>query len=446
MGNGLCSKPSEMALGQGGVIVNSAKLTLIIVPSLSGESFQVVVEETAVIADVKVAISKIWPAHLEVHNFELFAPGASSALQDGQTLWSLGISSDMVVLNLLVRNGWCERILGPSVLKGEVMPGARRLDGKKALVAVPTKDLDPVVLGLFFAARCCSEITPQLAGCYHSLKRKGFEIVFVSQDHPSAFEDHFFTMPWMAVPPNDAEAVRERLPMLGEALGEAVMPSLILLNKDGIITTEGLLAVLQNPQGFPWTGEASASNVLQQPSDADLKVISTSSCDLLEALRNRDYAAVNAALDAGANPNAVYRFKDARTRSANMASGSDVSGCPPCTQFPEGCSAMHDIINATCPALCIACGAAGPAPPGKRTPPGKGTPEQEAALEQVVRRMLAMRADPEGHGLEVDDDGSGGYYDPRHQRSPIELARLRGSPNLVTLLQQATHANQNGAA
>ncbi|CAI0438833.1 unnamed protein product [Linum tenue] len=74
--------------------------------------------------------------------------------------------------------------------------------------------------GLLFSAnwcRPCKTFAPQLMQLYHTLKSEGrsLQIVFVSFDQDEdQFEEHFMSMPWLAVPfePQIASNAEEHLP------------------------------------------------------------------------------------------------------------------------------------------------------------------------------------------------------------------------------------------
>ncbi|CAL1352931.1 unnamed protein product [Linum trigynum] len=112
------------------------------------------------------------------------------------------------------------------------------------------------VVCLFFSAnwcRPCKTFTPQLIQLYHTLKSEGksLEIIFISFDHDeNQFEEHFMSMPWLALP-FEAELHK----MLRDIYRVLRIPSLIPLLTDGITVEEDLISFVEDygSEAFPFT-------------------------------------------------------------------------------------------------------------------------------------------------------------------------------------------------
>jgi len=144
--------------------------------------------------------------------------------------------------------------------------------------------------------------------------------------------------------------------------------------------------------------------------DDRLRAISHATSDLEQALIKRDFAAAHHALDNGASPTATYHL---RTRQHTLGTANE----------------MH------CSMLCLALGATDRVGLGDDRDARRV--EHERGLQEVVERLLALGADPNAYGNEVQEDGSGGYFDPKQTFSPLRLARNRGVPEVVAMLEGA---------
>ena len=91
------------------------------------------------------------------------------------------------------------------------------------------------VIGVYFSAHWCGpcrNFTPQFRKVYEraKLKRRAFEVVFVSSDHDErSFKEYFATMPWHAIPFAD-RARQQQLSSLFQVRG---IPFLGLLDSKG---------------------------------------------------------------------------------------------------------------------------------------------------------------------------------------------------------------------
>lgn len=111
-------------------------------------------------------------------------------------------------------------------------------------------------IGLFFSAYWCppgQQLTPTLVATYHRLReiRQDFEFIYVSSDNDEEeWRSSLSSMPWMSFHYND-----KRTETLRNSFHVDSIPSLILLNeRGGVITTEGLTYMFNDPDGetFPW--------------------------------------------------------------------------------------------------------------------------------------------------------------------------------------------------
>lgn len=112
------------------------------------------------------------------------------------------------------------------------------------------------ITGLYFSAHWCppcKHFTPVLSAMYDKLKSEGrnFEVVFVSSDRSiDSFGQYFKTMPWLAIPYDDARI--RQLKSIYDVYG---IPTLIVIDENGkVITKDGRTAVNADIQGkeFPW--------------------------------------------------------------------------------------------------------------------------------------------------------------------------------------------------
>lgn len=178
--------------------------------------------------------------------------------------------------------------------------------------------------------------------------------------------------------------------------------------------------------------EQGAKLSVQQPDAnlwARLRDVSHATSDLHEALIARDFNAAHRALDNGASPTAVYRWRD--PRRSFLDSGR-------WTQRGE-CRELGDIEEMQCPALCLALGARDRVDVAGGLPRNRQTRHvgEEPGLVQLVERLLELGADPNGSGNELDEEGSGGYFNNRHDLVPLQLAQQRGGRGLAAVLERA---------
>lgn len=121
---------------------------------------------------------------------------------------------------------------------------------------VPLTCLDGKRVCLFFSAnwcRPCKHFSPQLVQIYESLRsrEKELEIVFVSFDQDeNGFNQHFNSMPWLAVPFNET-----LLKSLRDKYFLDRIPSLVPLSSDGIPVQEDLIGFIEDygAEAYPFT-------------------------------------------------------------------------------------------------------------------------------------------------------------------------------------------------
>lgn len=105
-----------------------------------------------------------------------------------------------------------------------------------------------------------------------SKKKKGFEVIWVSQDRSvDDYVQYFQHMPWLAIPP---EKVGDYIESLAAKYQLKGIPHLVLLDGQdaSIITLEGRAKILEDPNGlsYPW-GSRSLLNILPSPLRTALK-------------------------------------------------------------------------------------------------------------------------------------------------------------------------------
>ncbi|XP_028802262.1 probable nucleoredoxin 3 [Neltuma alba] len=126
-------------------------------------------------------------------------------------------------------------------------------DGK-----VPLSSCNGKTIFLFFSAnwcRPCKTIVPLLVELYDALKKKGksLEIIFISFDHDeSGFDQHFKSMPWLAVP-FDANLHRRLI----NRYQVHRIPSFVPLCSDGITNEEDMIGCIEDygAEAFPFTNK-----------------------------------------------------------------------------------------------------------------------------------------------------------------------------------------------
>lgn len=111
-------------------------------------------------------------------------------------------------------------------------------------------------MALYFSASWCPPcrgFTPILIEVYKELSSKGdFEVVFVSSDFDEeSFQNYFSKMPWLAIPISDEATIKS----LGEKFSVMGIPHLVILNKDGKVSTdEGVKVVKEHEaEAYPFT-------------------------------------------------------------------------------------------------------------------------------------------------------------------------------------------------
>ncbi|KMT07243.1 hypothetical protein BVRB_6g148760 [Beta vulgaris subsp. vulgaris] len=139
-----------------------------------------------------------------------------------------------------------------SLLSSEERDFLIRNNGDKVTI----KDLSGKILALYFSASWCPPcrgFTPILIEVYKELSSKGdFEVVFVSSDFDEeSFQNYFSKMPWLAIPISDEATIKS----LGEKFSVMGIPHLVILNKDGKVSTdEGVKVVKEHEaEAYPFT-------------------------------------------------------------------------------------------------------------------------------------------------------------------------------------------------
>jgi nucleoredoxin len=105
------------------------------------------------------------------------------------------------------------------------------------------------LIGIYFSAHWCPpcrRFTPRLAERYRELsaQEKAFEVIFVSSDRSQeAANEYFAEMPWKMLDYSD----RKSSALLGECFDVSGIPTLVLLNENGIITDNGTEVILTVP-------------------------------------------------------------------------------------------------------------------------------------------------------------------------------------------------------
>lgn len=103
-----------------------------------------------------------------------------------------------------------------------------------------------MIVGLYFSAHWCPPcraFTPLLSDKYASLIKEGhpFEIIFISSDRDvSSALEYYQEMPWKMLNYEDRNAKL----LLGEVFNISGIPSLVLIDNDGIITKDGREAIM----------------------------------------------------------------------------------------------------------------------------------------------------------------------------------------------------------
>ncbi|KAI9098021.1 hypothetical protein K1719_025792 [Acacia pycnantha] len=126
-------------------------------------------------------------------------------------------------------------------------------DGK-----VPVSSCKGKTIFLFFSAnwcRPCRTLVPLLVELYDTLNKKGksIEIIFTSFDHDeSGFDQHFKSMPWLAVP-FDANLHRRLI----NRYQVHRIPSFLPLCSDGITIEEDMIGCIEDygVEAFPFTNK-----------------------------------------------------------------------------------------------------------------------------------------------------------------------------------------------
>lgn len=102
------------------------------------------------------------------------------------------------------------------------------------------------IVGIYFSAHWCPPcrgFTPKLAQKYSDFVAEGkpFEIIFISSDRDEvSAKDYFLEMPWKMLSYDDRES-KQLLATVFEVSG---IPTLVLMNEEGIITDEGTGAIM----------------------------------------------------------------------------------------------------------------------------------------------------------------------------------------------------------
>ncbi|MFH4978394.1 hypothetical protein AB6A40_005103 [Gnathostoma spinigerum] len=142
------------------------------------------------------------------------------------------------------------------LFSGSVLSWEATGNGEKRLVEKKYDELAPTVKGLYFAANWCPPcraFTKQLISCYESLRSNNvpFEIFFCSSDRSKeSFEQHFSTMPWIALPFD-----QQKLSSFTRYYCINGIPAFLIVDEENrVITRHGRSALLNDPNGkyFPW--------------------------------------------------------------------------------------------------------------------------------------------------------------------------------------------------
>lgn len=109
--------------------------------------------------------------------------------------------------------------------------------------------LDGKIIGLYFSAHWCppcQRFTPLLAKKYTELTEEGknFEIIFISSDRDESSAQHYYSeMPWKML----SYSRREQKKLLSELFEVEGIPTLILLDGQEKITSDGVEAIMSTP-------------------------------------------------------------------------------------------------------------------------------------------------------------------------------------------------------
>ncbi|XP_011506608.1 PREDICTED: nucleoredoxin-like [Ceratosolen solmsi marchali] len=130
----------------------------------------------------------------------------------------------------------------------------RRSDSNKSKLY---KELRYCYKGIYFSAYWCPpcrSFTPQLIETYQRIRERGqnFEIIFVSIDRSDeSYKNYANMMPWFTIP----FVEKERRQKLIKAFDIQAIPTVVIVDPDdNIITFDGRIEVLEDPEGFnfPW--------------------------------------------------------------------------------------------------------------------------------------------------------------------------------------------------
>uniref|UniRef100_A0A7S2YP98 Thioredoxin-like fold domain-containing protein n=1 Tax=Entomoneis paludosa TaxID=265537 RepID=A0A7S2YP98_9STRA len=158
-----------------------------------------------------------------------------------------------------VQSGPLVDLFGPTLLSLELTgPSTAQLKEHYTTDALQGKK----VIGVYFSADWCGpcrQFTPELSSFYEKINsRRGkideFEIVWVSRCRDmQSFGQYFTTMPWIALPPQEAMGARGE--KLSQMYGVKSIPALVLLDDLGsVITTDARNMIPKDKAGigFPW--------------------------------------------------------------------------------------------------------------------------------------------------------------------------------------------------
>uniref|UniRef100_A0A0D6QVY9 protein-disulfide reductase n=1 Tax=Araucaria cunninghamii TaxID=56994 RepID=A0A0D6QVY9_ARACU len=123
---------------------------------------------------------------------------------------------------------------------------------------VKVEELKGRIVGLYFSAHWCPPcraFTPLLTEVYTKLlDKRGFEIIFVSDDEDeSSFQEYFKLMPWLALPFSDTEA-REKIDQVFHVTS---IPTLVLLDKEGKVISGDGVSIIEGygAEAYPFSKE-----------------------------------------------------------------------------------------------------------------------------------------------------------------------------------------------
>lgn len=138
-----------------------------------------------------------------------------------------------------------------------------------------TLDLNNKIFGLYFSAHWCPpcrSFTPVFSEAYQKLKAEGveFEVIFVSSDRDeNSFKEYMAEMPWHAIPFDERNKAAE----LGELFEVEGIPTLVIIDKDLSVITDGGVQSIRGGEAFPYRPQ-----VLSQLTEANISNVNKNPC------------------------------------------------------------------------------------------------------------------------------------------------------------------------